>query len=565
MLIADSARKLTIAADARLDDRVTLSRSLNLTAEDSSDTDLILAAYLRWGRDCPEQLLGDFAFAIWDEERRDLFCARDVFGVVPLYYCHDREGLAFGTQLSPLSRQGDALNHGRIASYLAGLDDSPDETVYTAIRRLPAGHWLRWSGNDRTVGRYATIAPETTPIGEDYADGIRRRFLAAVDDRTRATPNIGAMLSGGLDSSSIVAAATRQGGTPLRTFSFSYRRGSRFDETDYVKAVIDRCAVVPDFVTMDDLAPLSGLNDLASGTDDLVFGPGLPKIAQLLGRARKAGVHVMLDGHGGDEVLSHGFGRLNQLARQRRWRTLYRELRGVSAISGESAVGLFLKFFASHGAVARARKWLGSKQASETSGSSPVLSRDFARATDIGARIEQWAGDYARATSSESSLHAWNLTSPSVAAAFEALRRVSDQVGVTLRFPFYDRRLVEYALSVPDAEKLRDGWTRHVMREAMAGMLPEAVRWRRTKVDFGNELAVGLARHHAAFLTDMLRPSAPLAGFVDLAAAQDNLNRLLSDPVNVSGYDLLALWRMAYLTLWLSNRRAAIQPAMVTT
>ena len=141
-----------------------------------------------------------------------------------------------------------------------------------------------------------------------------------------------------------------------------------------------------------------------------------------------------------------------------------------------------------------------------------------------------------------------------MAGAFEALRRVADAAGVAVRFPFYDRRLVAYALAVPAAEKLKNGWTRHVMRAAMDGILPERVRWRPTKADFSAELAGGMARHHASLLSDMLRNSGPLAGIVDLRSARHRLDLLLTNPRATPTSDVLLLWRMAFLAAWLNNR-----------
>ena len=542
-----------IVADARLDDRVSLARSLGLSPGRASDAELILSVYQRYGSEAVGKLLGDFAFAIWDDSARELFCARDVFGVVPLYYRHDRDGVAFSTHLASIRREDNAPSHERIAAFLVGLDDTADDTAFTSIRRLPPGHSLLWRRGEIVVRRYASITPQATLLGEDHAAGIRQRFLDAVHDRSRGIPRLGAMLSGGLDSSSIVAAVAQRGEPPLRTFSFAYPKGSPYDESEFVAAMIERYPLLPDFVPMAGLAPLDGLAELASGMDDLIFGPGLLKVGRLLGRARQVGVRVVLDGHGGDEVISHGYGRLKHLARQRRWRTLYQELRGVSAVTQESAVGLLLQFISSEGVVAKLRK-LAAPSMSQGAPPAPLLDRDLERATDIGNRAAHWARAYAQAASSEAGMHVWNVTAPSVASGFEALRRIADTADVTVRFPFYDRRLVSYALAVPDAEKLRGGWTRRVMREAMEGMLPDRVRWRRTKTDFSAELSEGMARHHAPFLTDILRNSGPLVGFVDLPAARHRLDLLLTNPRAVTSSEVLALWRMSFLALWLGNR-----------
>jgi asparagine synthase (glutamine-hydrolysing) len=192
-----------------------------------------------------------------------------------------------------------------------------------------------------------------------------------------------------------------------------------------------------------------------------------------------------------------------------------------------------------------------------------LLDPAFARDTDLDERITQWSAGYRRATGSETALHLWNMSSPAVARAFETLHRAGDQVGVELRFPFYDRRLVTYALAIPDREKLRDGWPRSVLRRAMEGILPPKVQWRRSKIDFGPELVVGLVHHHGDLLHEVLRDHAAVGEYVDLGMARRHVKALLAAPEAANPLDLFALWRVVFLALWLNNRSAALRPEKV--
>jgi len=484
--------------------------------------------------------------------------------VRPFHYRYHRGGFAFASRrLNVLAQAGDAISTARIACYLAGIDDSHEETALTAVHRLPMGHWLLWSPGRLRIERYATIAADSVSPHEDFVRGFRERFLIAVDERLHAMPHLGAMLSGGLDSSSIVsAAARRHQGSQLRTFSFAYPRSAAYDESDYAAAVISKYGLAAVDVDMGNLAPLDGLAGLADGNDDLFFAPGLPKIARLLSAARQIGVRVMLDGHGGDEVVSHGFGRLTELARERRWLSLYRELRGIRDISGESTIGMLFQFYTRQGMAAKARRWFEQRTAARRPTQSaddapPLLEAGFVHESGLEDRLEHWMGELRRAGRNEPSQHLWNVTSPLVARAFETLRRAGDQAGIELRFPFYDRRLVTYALAVPDREKLRNGWPRSVLRRAMEGILPPKVQWRRSKVDFGSELSMGLVRHHSDLLHEMLRDGAAIGEYVDLAAARAAVARLIASP-HSAGLDFFAVWRVAFLALWLDNRRASV-------
>lgn len=557
--------RLKIVVDARLDDREALAERLGCDRA-LPDAALILAAYRHWGVDCAGHLVGDFAFAIWDTESRSLYAARDLFGVKPLYHRGDRNGLAFASRLDAVARPRDRLDRSRLAAYLAGLDDDPADTVLAEVHRLPMGHWLHWTRDRQWLQRYAQIAPEPLSHDQDFAAGFRERFLAAVDARTLGTADLGAMLSGGLDSSSIVSAVGRRGvgeGAPLRTFSFAYPRSPALDESDYAASVLAEYPVVSDFVSMDNFAPLEGLADLADGSDDLFFAPGLPKITSLLARARKAGVRVMLDGHGGDEVVSFGYGRLADLARQRRWATLYHELRGVAAESGRRAEPMLIDAMLSQGLLGRLRSRVAPRRSTAGPGSLALLNLDFARSQDLAERMRQSGETYRLAARSESSLHLWNVAAPGVSRAFETLRRAGDQVGIELRFPFYDQRLVRFALAVPEHEKLKDGWSRSILRRAMADILPDKVRWRRGKVDFGAELATGLVRHHGDLLDALLRDGAPVEEYIDLVAARRIVADLRASWSPSGSPELFALWRAIFVALWLSNRSAALSPARV--
>ena len=551
-----------IVADARLDDRGALAATLGLPPT-SGDLDLLAAAYGRWGTDCPVHLVGDFAFAIWDEARGRLLLVRDQMGVRPLYVRVDETGLRFASRPSLLLTGDEALDEGRIAAYLLGIDDDEADTVFAAIRRLPAGHWLSFEAGELAIRRYWSLAPEDVAADADFAAGLRERLICAVDDRLRGPGPMAAMLSGGLDSSAIVSAAafSRRGDPDFRlaTYSFAYSRAPELDESRFGQAVLDQYGLEGHGVPMDDLAPLAPPFDLVDGHDELVYAPGLPKIARLLGAAAADGAAVVLDGHGGDEVVSHGYGRLNELARAGRWLALYRELHGIGYMFGEDPRRVFIQYFAArgigrrlHGAYRRLRPAPPSAQ-----GSDPLLLLDpgFVARGGIADRYRAWTERYQRAAATERGLHAWNIAGPAAVRALEALARAGDRMGCEVRFPFFDRRLVSFALAVPEDQKLRDGWTRSVLRRAMDGILPTEVQWRRTKIDFGGELARGLARHHRDVLARAAQPAGLLGGIVDATALHRRLEAFLADPGATPAVDLFALWRAAALTLWLEDRR----------
>lgn len=557
---------LRIAADVRLDDRVALAAALGADPHRRTDADLLLLAYGKWGEACLDRLFGDFAFIIWDGAAGTLFGARDHFGVAPFFYRDKGTGMAVASRLADITDHADLVEASGAQLFVMGIEDDPAATILKGVQKLPAGHKLRWTAGRLTTSPYWRCEPLPLPAGEDFAQGFRERLVAAVDDRMGGRHPVGAMLSGGLDSSSIVSiAATALGSrrSALQTFSFAYPHGSPFDERSYVESVLTAHSPSPHFVDMTQVKPLSGVAPLLDGRNDLFFAPGAAKIMLLLQRAAAEGVVTMLDGHGGDEVASHGFGRLADLARTGRWLSLLRELMGVSRIFGESPWSLFAGYYVDHGRGGRTlRRLFDRGQSAKAAGPlSPMsfLNGDKAAGSGLAERLSRWRDTLSAAQASELGRHRWSVTWPGVAKGFETLRRMADSAGLSLRFPFYDRRLVSYALAVPDSEKLRNGWSRAVLRTAMTGLLPDRVRLRPSKIDFRGELAAGLAGEGRDELQALLAPAAPVGDYVDLGVARRLAEDLVAAPQAVGGADLFALWRIVVLARWL-ERRAALAP-----
>ncbi|TIT94288.1 MAG: lasso peptide isopeptide bond-forming cyclase, partial [Mesorhizobium sp.] len=232
--------RLAITADCRLDNRDELLARLGIRDKSVADAMLVMRAYLTWGDASPTHLQGDFAFAIWDSERRALFCARDHFGVKPFYYHASDRRFAFASEIGPILGLDDTsarISEHQISGFLAGLTDDPQSTAYTDIFRLPARHSLTVTDSQVVLRRYWQIQPSGRPLRSDAAEEFGHLFKQSVHNRMRGTDAVGAMLSGGLDSSSIACvaglarAATRKPGLP--TFSLIFEKGSSMDEKPF--------------------------------------------------------------------------------------------------------------------------------------------------------------------------------------------------------------------------------------------------------------------------------------------------------------------------------------------
>jgi asparagine synthase (glutamine-hydrolysing) len=281
---------VVVTCDVRLDNRDELIAELSLSskpADEIADGEIILKAYERWGEDCPAKLIGDFAFVVWDERRRQLFCARDHFGVKPFNYFASEKCFAFASeakalfQIEAVSR---GLDEGMIADYFIGNFENKTKTFYQKILRLPPAHSLtiRVDGEPRLQCYYRLDPHLEAPMrsNDEYAEGLREIFNEAVRCRMRRTKSLGTKLSGGLDSSSIACVARdllrEQGGDDsLPTFSLVYDRNKKCDEREYINCVLSQGGFEPHFISGEEqTSPLSNLKTICWHADRPAIAPG---------------------------------------------------------------------------------------------------------------------------------------------------------------------------------------------------------------------------------------------------------------------------------------------------
>ena len=572
--------KLAITADCRLDNRDELLARLGIRDRSIADGILIMRAYLKWGESCPAYLQGDFAFAIWDAERQALFCARDHFGVKPFYYHSADRRFAFASEIGPilaLDGVGRRLGEHQISGFLAGLPDDPQSTLYAEISRLPARHGMTVTESQVALRRYWEIEPSQRPPRPDAAEEFGHLFQRSVENRMRGTPAIGAMLSGGLDSSSIACVAGLQaaaaGRPKLKTFSLVFGKGSSMDETPFIDAVLDRYPLDPTSIFVGNHAPFAEFERILQEQEGTFLAPGLSLTRSLYRSAGAKGIKVLLDGHGGDEVVSQGHGHLHELANAGRWFALWRELHSAANTYGEGMLSLYFKFLTIYGPAWRiARMRATARRIAGKLGRGPsrmpravwagLVNPDLARRTDLAERFHRAGSMPANVRASEALTHRWLLSTGLVPHAFEVLDKAGANFGVEPRYPFWDKPLVEFCLTLPGEEKLKDGFGRHVLRRAMQGILPPAVQWRRDKVDFTANLVRGMLGNHRALLDRLLVSDGDLiAPYVNLPEVNAVYARVLRQPEQATLPDVQHIWRSVSLSLWLRQIQQDGSPA----
>ena len=529
------SRQLVLVADARIDNRDELVRALGIAEHGSlSDSEIILAAYARWGEDCVQRLLGDFAFAIWDGAAPSLFCARDAMGVKPFYYFASPRLFAFASEIKALLTVPGiepVIDPEQVALYLDWHHEDRSATMYRGLLRLPAAHTMRVTSRGIALRRYWDVGNASDvrfARDGEYIEAFRSHFASSVQARMRSAHPIGATLSGGLDSSSIVCMSRELRGTaapPLHTFSLIFpdlpdRELRVIDERGFVDAVVRAGGVEPHFIRGDTLSPMRDARRILWHLDEPYSTPNLYLHCGLFEAAQASGVRVLLDGFDGDSVVSHGFGRLAGLARARQWDVLDHEIRAFSA-HHEKAPALALHQFVLPELARLARRirpmaWyrmarevtgrfgLSRREIALRFGVLPLLPASLRRVSrmlkpNLTADRDVLVPDLARTmrrhrreaertrrrSLAEREEHVKGLAHPLFQLTLEIADKAATAFGVEPRYPFFDRRLIEFCVGLPESQKFDGGWPRLLFRRAMEGILPREIQWRSSKANLG--------------------------------------------------------------------------------
>jgi asparagine synthase (glutamine-hydrolysing) len=450
----------------------------------SSDTEVVLAAYREWGQACLDRFNGMFAFAIWDEREQALFGARDRFGIKPFYYRQDAGRFLFASEIKALLCDPSFPRRAyepAVYDFLAqGKQDHTTETFFSNIHQLAPGEWLTVragtsEGARFARGRWWNIASSTRSVSAQEAVARTRELIEdSVRLELRADVPVGSCLSGGLDSSTIVClmAGLLNGKPAPQTFS-SCHDDPRFDERRYIRSVLAKTRVLNREIFPDPVRLWDKLPDILWHQDEPVAGTSVLAQWAVMEAAGQAGVKVLLDGQGGDELLLGypryvGY-RLADLLRAGYWREGVREYQAWRSVHGglhPTAVAAAVRGLLPD----TAARWLRRHVTHESAWLAP------------GA--EQMTSTFTSVAGSSLARHAAQVLLQDLPALLHYEDRSAMAFSVEARVPFLDHRLVEWLMSLPPELKLYRGVTKVVLRDAMAGILPEEVRVRTDKMGF---------------------------------------------------------------------------------
>ncbi|PIV24363.1 MAG: hypothetical protein COS40_02065, partial [Deltaproteobacteria bacterium CG03_land_8_20_14_0_80_45_14] len=512
---------LTITADARIDNRDELIPALNFNGrprETISDSEIILAAYEKWGEKCPEKLLGDFSFAIWDKRKQTLFCARDPIGIKPFYYYFKGGKFRWSSEPKAIF-EDDAIskepNLPLICLYLLNRFDEREETLYKDVYRLPPSHFMVLENGKIRKDQYWDIDPNYSiryKTDEEYAEHFLSLFKEAVRVRLRSHGPVGALLSGGLDSSSIVCTAQmlyQEESIPnngFETFSIVFDTFP-CDERRYIDEVVQKCKVQGNYFTHE--KHLSEVDfEKTKEYSDVAYGPTLFFLSPALKDSQQKGIKVMIDGIGGDELLSVDYNHLTDLLLKGKTYKLMTQIWYDCTISSHSLSFLFFNYCIKPLIPQKVKRGIRLLLKPVRGNGIPSwINIDYVKKEGLDERLKTVVQlpqfpTHAQQRIYQVVFHGWNNN-----IASDMGERFFSHFALESRHPFYDRCLVEFLIAIPEESRWRGKWPKALLRESMKSILPETVRMRKGKAEFSCMIDIELKERQSIKIMELLGTS----------------------------------------------------------
>jgi asparagine synthase (glutamine-hydrolysing) len=542
-----------------------------------SDTETVLHAYEQYGRECVSHFRGMFAFAIWDQARKRLFCARDRLGIKPFYYFWNGRLFAFSSEIKALLEHPEIparANERTLPEYLAFGYNAGEETMFAGIRKLMPGHTLTLqcgAGQGPAIEQYWDV-PCATEFEErsdnEWIAECRSRLEEVVRLRLMSDVPLGMFLSGGVDSSAIAALMKRMTTGPVKTFAVGYSE-ARFSELGYARQVAQQIGTEHHEVVVSMESFFHALPTLVWHEDEPIAWPSSVSLF-FVSKLAAERVKVVLTGEGSDELFA-GYARYRFYQLNQPWMSAYSKVPGSvrtavrGMISNSPMLSASLRRKLGHTFLGRDAtldslyldSFYGAFGAEQQRG----LLQESLRGNPYAGYLRYW--DSVKLSPVLSRL----LYADQKTYLVELLMKqdqMSMAASIESRVPFLDHQFVEFAASVPPRMKLRGRQEKYILKKAVGDLLPESIIYRE-KMGFPTPFESWLLQDSARVLANyLLDPEGVLASFVNLAYVEDLLhkhNRRLHDATD-------RIWRLLNLQVWgdmyLTGRRQQLWDGIIS-
>ncbi|MFZ3579511.1 asparagine synthase-related protein [Virgibacillus sp. DJP39] len=493
----DNERQLAITADAIIDNREELFNRLQVNQEKRKgmpDSQLILLAYQKWGEESPKHLVGDFAFMIWDAKKKMLFGATDFSGSRTLYYYNENNKFSFCTTIQPLFSLpyiNKELNEHWIAEFLAIPDMintvDPSSTVYKNIEQLASSHTISVSEGNVKLSRYSSLSTENKLIlksDAEYEEAFIDVFGNAVNDNLRTHHSVGAQLSGGLDSGTVVGFAAKtlkKDNKRLHTYSYVPVEGfvdwtpksKVADESPFIQSTINYVGNInSNYLSFSEKNPFSEIDNWLEVFEmPYKFFENSYWLSGIYEAAREQGIGILLNGARGNYTISWGstLDYYTKLFKNFQWIKLNKEIKKYIHVKGTGRKSVLSII---------GKKSFPSLTNTNSKYVMPIIiNQEFARKTNVFERIRSFGIDETWSTLPS----AYELRHNQFQKLFYwgkgvSATKLSLYNSLWNRDPTNDLRVVRFCLSIPDSQYVQNGMDRSLVRRSTKNLLPDNIR-----------------------------------------------------------------------------------------
>jgi asparagine synthase (glutamine-hydrolysing) len=385
----------------------------------------------------------------------------------------------------------------------------------------------------------------------EYSKYFLKIFNNAVECRLRSAFPLGSMLSGGLDSSSIVCTAReillKNGGYPLKTFSFIFGETPIADEQYYINEVIKKGFLDPHFVDADDYSPVSNLDPILWQTDEAIRAFNLYYDKLLSKLASDNGVRILIDGLGGDSTVSHGKGLTMDYILNNHWKNFFEEVRDTSDRLDRNMLKIIVgEMLVSYPGLSK----LNFLFKRGNNNGKKILNKEFANEINLNHKIKSLENKL-NISEKEKEYHFSIINSGLIQHILEEIDKISAAYNIEPRYPFFDIHLMEFCLAVPSEEKRKYGWDRFLLRQSMNNILPKQIQWRKAKKTGLKSNIHNFINYDYDYIQDILfNNNKNIQNYVDMVIIQETYKNFMAKEEALDFFDL---WKVVSLGLWMNR------------
>ena len=467
----------------------------------TSDTEVLLKAYIEWGEDCVLKFNGMWAIAIWDRESKKLFLSRDRYGQKPLFYAQISGKFVFASEMKAIFPFMERLEISEDFHWMKKnifFYEATDKCLIKGIKRFPAGYCGHYQDGKLELYRYWNTLDHLAEVPKHYGEQVERfreLFMDSCKLRMRSDVTIGTALSGGLDSSATIAAMANLAKNN-NSYSNDWQHafvasfpGTPLDESHYAKMVTDHLGIGATFVNIDPLKHWDKLEHYFYQFEDLYITSPLPMV-MLYGAVKENGTTVTLDGHGADELLSgYKQGILESLWDARFNPKDTRDILDIYQGTMNEDKDQFKRFSSSRLYWDYITKKVGKKVMGKKMPSVDNHHPNFGKLDNLSQYLY--------------SMFHENIL-PTLLRNYDRYAMIN---GVEIRMPFMDYRIVGFVNSLPYSSKIGNGYTKRIVRDALDPFLPKEVTWRKTKIGFSSPIVDWMQNDLKEWFSDTIHSS----------------------------------------------------------